>query len=68
MLPIKCNHEYALFIDINECDSGVCPQSCLDNDGSYTCGCYSGYQLQDDKTSCSRKMQEMFVAPLSLHI
>ena len=36
-----------LFTDINECatNNGGCSQVCLNTEGSYSCDCYSGYEL-----------------------
>lgn len=31
----------------------MCSQKCNNSIGSYTCSCFSGYQLNDDKTTCS---------------
>ncbi|CAG2253241.1 unnamed protein product [Mytilus edulis] len=54
-----CPEGYLLHIssgncsNINECDANVCTQTCQDTVGSYTCSCYTGFKLNDDKTSCS---------------
>lgn len=43
-----------VLVDINECDSaGSCSQTCINTDGSYTCGCYSGCELANDGFNCS---------------
>ncbi|XP_053372749.1 uncharacterized protein LOC123561027 [Mercenaria mercenaria] len=52
-----CSSGYQLTSDntctnINECDTGVCSQSCDDNDGSFSCGCFAGYKLLEDHTTC----------------
>ena len=42
--------------DINECISpelNTCQQQCLNSPGSFTCGCYTGYQLTVDRQTCS---------------
>ena len=39
--------------DRNECDLTVCSQSCTNTEGSYSCGCYTGYQLENDGKTCS---------------
>ena len=45
---------YTLMIaDRNECDLPVCSQTCIDTEGSYSCGCHQGYQLSSDKTTCT---------------
>jgi hypothetical protein len=43
-----------MFADINECVTGVCSQTCTDDIGSFECGCFPGYKLLDDKTTCQR--------------
>ncbi|XP_060603455.1 mucin-like protein isoform X2 [Ruditapes philippinarum] len=37
--------------DIDECERSVCPQDCLNTNGSFKCQCFIGYQLQE-KTTC----------------
>lgn len=41
--------------DIDECTNGTntCQQTCTNTDGSYTCGCNSGYVLNNDGSTCS---------------
>ncbi|XP_065940365.1 fibulin-1-like [Magallana gigas] len=40
--------------DVNECEnSGQCSQVCSNTDGGFTCSCFIGYKLQEDKSSCS---------------
>jgi len=34
--------------DIDECETNPCDQLCTNNLGSYSCSCYSGYQLVND--------------------
>ena len=40
--------------DNNEClsDNGGCDHNCTDSDGSYTCSCNNGYQLNNDGHTC----------------
>ena len=39
--------------DIDECDSSsTCHQDCNNNEGSYTCSCFSGYELLTDGRNC----------------
>ena len=42
-------------IDINECDDndGGCEQICINTDGSFQCGCRSGFTLNNDGRTCS---------------
>ena len=44
-------------IDINECDdnNGGCEQNCTNTDGSFQCGCRSGFTLNEDRRTCSGK-------------
>ena len=48
-------------IDINECTSGVhnCAQLCTNTEGSYTCGCRAGYQLNSDRLRCDGEINLM---------
>ena len=41
--------------DINECDNvnGGCEQNCINDDGSYTCSCTSGFRLSTDCQNCT---------------
>merc|ERR1712150_33247 len=41
-------------INEDECSmsNGGCAQTCTDSDGSYTCGCRTGFQLSGDQHSC----------------
>ncbi|GAB1597336.1 epidermal growth factor-like protein 8 [Argonauta hians] len=40
--------------DLDECsqEMHMCQQTCLNTLGSYECGCYEGFQVAKDKTSC----------------
>ena len=38
--------------DIDECASSPCGQQCNNTNGSFYCGCYSGYQLHSNGTTC----------------
>ena len=42
-------------VDIDECSDGThnCPQTCMNTEGSFTCGCNSGYILDTDGTTCN---------------
>lgn len=46
-----------MFTDIDECQLGICSQECNNTIGSYTCGCFVGYELAADKTSCKGKLE-----------
>ncbi|KAM3911413.1 epidermal growth factor-like protein 7 isoform 2-T2 [Leptodactylus fuscus] len=50
--------------DVDECQSGRhrCTQSCINSSGSFRCGCYAGFRLSDDGTSC-RRVEEATTAP-----
>ena len=37
--------------DIDECDTNPCDQLCTNTVGSYSCGCYEGYEL-DNNNKC----------------
>lgn len=48
----RFNVSYIVSSEINECLDGVCPHTCQNTNGSVECGCYAGYSLQADQTSC----------------
>ena len=43
--------------DVNECtdNNGGCEHTCINNDGSYSCSCQSGYSLNSNSRNCSGK-------------
>ena len=46
---------YLHVTDINECetvDGDVCEQLCINNDGSFACGCRPQYVLTNDLVTC----------------
>ena len=48
------NHTYITnHLDIDECSDDVCTQTCTNTEGSFTCGCNSGYELDADGTTCN---------------
>lgn len=53
--------------EINECLDGVCPHTCKNTNGSVECGCYVGYSLQADRTSC-KGIYVLFLKHLFLHL
>ena len=42
----------SIYIDVNECDKNPCDYQCTNTDGSFTCSCNSGYELDDNGRSC----------------
>lgn len=45
--------DHANCIDIDECKRGDCTQTCDNTEGSFKCGCHSGYKLKEDKLTCT---------------
>ena len=43
----------ALALDVNECLSSPCGQTCTNTAGSYQCSCNDGYELDDDGRTCN---------------
>ena len=43
--------------DVNECinNNGGCEHACVNNEGSYSCSCKSGYSLNSNNRNCSGK-------------
>ena len=49
------NHAYITnHLDIDECSDGIhdCSQTCTNTEGSFICGCHSGYVLDTDGFTC----------------
>lgn len=46
-----------LFLDIEECTVGLhnCNQICIELSGGFMCACNTGYELENDNTTCSGK-------------
>ena len=42
-------------LDIKNCliNDHNCSQVCVELEGSFSCSCYSGYRLQEDKATCA---------------
>ena len=52
---------YVIFdTDIDECSENTdnCSQTCTNTDGNCTCGCYNGYLLDTDGTTCNGMYRE----------
>ena len=49
------------FLDIRNCLIGDhnCSQICVELEGSFSCSCYSGYELQEDKANCGGTNSEI---------
>ena len=56
-LPLGTVRKVLIFTDFNECTLNIsgCTQNCTNTIGSYSCSCYSGYQLAADYMTCSGK-------------
>ena len=58
----KCFHNSIIYFnpDVNECDvdNGGCSQICTNTNGSFTCECNDGYQLDSDGTTCNGMNRE----------
>ena len=54
--------------DIDECaaETDDCSQTCTNTVGSFTCGCNSGYTLDDDGINCNG-MEKLYRA-FTMHI
>ena len=39
--------------DIDECTEDPCDHDCTNTDGSFTCSCNNGYELDDNGRSCN---------------
>ena len=48
---------YIIVIDIDECTTlAPCHHTCTNNDGSYTCSCDAGFELNSDGLNCEREL------------
>ena len=50
------------YLDIDECSNDTlnnCEQICRNTPGNYTCGCHSGYTLNDNQVTCKRKISKI---------
>ena len=61
------SHSFHIFrfifiVDRDECNAGThdCQQKCVNEYGSFSCSCFYGYQLNNDKKTCSGEMQIIF--------
>ena len=47
--------EMIICTDFDECanDSSLCDHNCTNTDGSFTCSCNNGYELDDNGRSCN---------------
>ena len=57
--------------DVNECtdNNGDCEHSCVNNEGSYSCSCQSGFSLNSNGRNCSGKnMFEYFIFYITFQI
>ena len=55
---------YVIFdTDIDECSENTdnCSQTCTNTDGNFTCGCYIGYLLDTDGTTCNGMYRDYYV-------
>ena len=52
--------KYVFDTDIDECIENIdnCSQTCTNTDGNFTCGCYNGYLLDTDGTTCNGMYME----------
>ena len=40
-------------LDIDECSEDPCDHECTNADGSFTCSCNNGYELDENGRSCN---------------
>ncbi len=62
LLPLLCCMHLCYVSDLNECAEDVsecscsnpefCTFTCHNNDGSYSCSCSAGYEIDTDKKTC----------------
>ena len=49
-----CIHKHFYVLDIKECSSNShnCQQTCIELEGGFSCGCFDGFELENDSVSC----------------
>ena len=54
IMYMYANHDY-IILDILNCliNDHNCSQICVELEGSFSCSCYSGYELQEDMATCA---------------
>ena len=54
-VAIKYTYIHSLHPDINECseENGGCSQTCTNTEGSFNCGCNTGFVLDSDGATCN---------------
>ena len=55
-IKLIINYKIMFISDINECKTEIagCNQICINADGGYSCGCYRGFTLDDDRSHCNK--------------
>ena len=56
------NTNAVVLVDIDECTLEIdsCEHSCVNTNGSYTCTCNEGYELDTDGLSCNGKPYKIY--------
>ena len=65
-IPLPPPHMY---IAINQCEDGTnnCAQNCVNNGGSFTCSCRSGFLLASDGRGCNGEKEVLTGTHIGLH-
>ena len=50
---IIMNSWYILLLAYDDCTENPCEHICTNNNGSFTCSCYNGYELDENGRSCN---------------
>ena len=50
---IPINIYACTYVDVNECTKNPCDHECTNTDGSFTCSCNNGYELDENGRNCS---------------
>lgn len=55
-MTIRIPKPKLLIVDYDECDLGIsdCEHLCINYQGRYSCECYHGYRLNDDRRTCTK--------------
>ena len=67
-IPLPPPHMYNITA-INQCEDGTnnCAQNCINNGGSFTCSCRSGFLLASDGRGCNGEKEVLTGTHIGLH-
>ena len=56
------NAHYFQILDVDEClNTSICEQICTNTDGSFVCGCLTGYRFTENASHCEGMSLSMII-------